>query len=85
VETKPLYQTDAYLRSFESTVIVANGTAVALDATAFFPGGGGQPHDVGRLLAGERVWQVAKVWREGPLIRHKVEGEVPPVGAAVSG
>jgi len=85
VETRQLYQTDSYLKTFDAAVIAINGSIVTLEATAFFPGGGGQPHDVGRLLAGERAWQVAKVWRDGPLIRHGVEGEPPPVEVAVRG
>ncbi|UCE65956.1 MAG: hypothetical protein JSU85_14050 [Candidatus Zixiibacteriota bacterium] len=43
--TTPLYQTDSYLREFEAKVVEANKDAnsIALDKTAFYPGGGGQP------------------------------------------
>ena len=43
-----LYQTDSYLREFEAQVIAVEGSAVALDRTAFYPGGGGQMADRGR-------------------------------------
>ena len=49
-DTELLYATDAYLRSFEARVeeITADG-GVVLDRTAFYPTGGGQPHDTGQL------------------------------------
>ena len=47
--TEFLYQTDSYLREFDATVVAVDAEAgrVALDRTAFYPGGGGQPGDVG--------------------------------------
>ena len=49
--TDLLYQTDSYLREFDATVVAVDAEAgrVALDRTAFYPGGGGQPGDVGTL------------------------------------
>ena len=80
-----LYQTDSYMREFEATVTAVEGHAVALDRTAFYPGGGGQPCDVGTLSAGGRVWPVTRVRRAGEDIWHEVEGEPPLVGAQVQG
>jgi len=85
LETRPIYHTDSTIRTFDATVIAVNGQAVALDATAFFPGGGGQPSDSGFLTDGARTWPVVKVRREGALIWHEVEGEPPAVGSAVRG
>jgi misacylated tRNA(Ala) deacylase len=95
--TEALYQTDSYLRAFDATVTAVEGNAVALDRTAFYPGGGGQPNDtgtlsllpspkIGRGAGGEgQVWQVTRVRRAGPDIWHEVEGEPPPVGTQVRG
>lgn len=83
METRLLYQTDAYLKQSDATVQAVNGSAVALDGTVFYPGGGGQPHDLGRLTGDARTWQIAKVWREGPTIWHRIEGGPPVAGAAV--
>lgn len=51
--TTRLYEQDAYCRSFEAAVHACEecdgGYAVELDATSFFPEGGGQPADTGRL------------------------------------
>lgn len=85
METRLLYQTDAYLRTFEATVVAVEGSAVALDATAFYPGGGGQPPDEGILTDGWQVWVVRAVRRQGPWVWHTVEGEPPAVGQRVRG
>lgn len=66
------YYDDAYLQTFDATVLAAEDDRIALDATAFYPGGGGQPHDTGWLeLAGTRL-SVTKVKKEGDLIWHWV-------------
>jgi misacylated tRNA(Ala) deacylase len=83
--TEALYQTDSYLREFEATVTAVEGNAVALDRTAFYPGGGGQPNDVGTLNAVGRTWQVLRVRRTGPDIWHEVEGQPPARGTRVRG
>src|SRR5688572_9048397 len=46
-----LFAVDAYLRDFEAAVEEVDRDAgrVALSRTAFYPGGGGQPHDLGTL------------------------------------
>ena len=51
--TEKLYEKDGTLYDFDATVLACekteHGYAVTLDRTAFFPGGGGQACDVGRL------------------------------------
>lgn len=83
--TEALYQTDSYLREFDAIVTGVEGNAVALDRTAFYPGGGGQPHDTGTLTAGSRTWRVAKVRKAGTEVWHEVEGEPPAAGTTVHG
>src|SRR3954453_3616796 len=79
--TDLLYLRDAYLREFDARVVEVRDDAVALDRTAFYPTGGGQPHDTGALdgLA------VSNVRKEGDLVWHTVDGDVPALGAAVHG
>jgi misacylated tRNA(Ala) deacylase len=79
--TELLYLRDAYLRSFDATVVAVDGDRVALDRTAFYPTGGGQPHDTG-MLAGRSVTSVVK---DGDTVWHTIEGEPPAVGDAVGG
>jgi misacylated tRNA(Ala) deacylase len=78
-----LFLTDAYLRQFTAKVTAVDGQRVALDRTAFYPTGGGQPHDTG-TLAGQPVVDVRK---EGPEVWHTLtEGALPPaVGDEVEG
>jgi alanyl-tRNA synthetase len=51
--TERLYYADAYQRTFQARVVQRlqweGLPAVVLDRTAFYPTGGGQPHDVGSL------------------------------------
>jgi len=73
-ETDLLHLHDAYLRDFTATVIdtrtdEGSGPAVALDRTAFYATGGGQPHDTG-TLAGATVTNVRK---EGGLVWHTLD------------
>jgi misacylated tRNA(Ala) deacylase len=44
-----LFRDDAYLRSCEATVVAADERGIRLDRTVFYPTGGGQPGDTGRL------------------------------------
>ncbi len=85
--TEPLFHTDSYLREFSATVTAADAAqgAVCLDRTAFYPGGGGQPCDLGALLVGGRSLRVTGVKRQGAEIWHVVEGPLPDVGAQVIG
>jgi misacylated tRNA(Ala) deacylase len=70
--TELLYQTDSYLREFDATVTAVEGSTVALDRTAFYPSGGGQPNDVGTLSAEGNTWQVTKVRKAGEVVWHEV-------------
>jgi len=83
--TEHLYQTDSYLREFEAVVTAVEGQAVALDRTAFFPGGGGQPHDVGTLTWAGHTAPVIRVKRQGDEVWHTLERDLPPVGTQVRG
>jgi misacylated tRNA(Ala) deacylase len=84
--TNALYHTDAYLKEFDATVTAVDGNKIALDRTAFYPGGGGQPNDVGALSAGNQTWNVIKVSKQGADIWHELDGDVPPpIGTAVHG
>jgi len=84
--TEPLYHTDAYCKEFDAAVTAVEGNAVALDRTSFYPGGGGQPCDVGALSLGHRTWTVAKVRKQGDEVWHELaEADPPPAGSTVHG
>jgi misacylated tRNA(Ala) deacylase len=77
--TDLLYLRDAYLAEFTATVVGAREGAVALDRTAFYPTGGGQPHDEG-TIAGIAVVDVRK---EGDDVWHTLDGPLPTEGQEV--
>lgn len=88
--TDLLYHTDSYLREFEALVTEVVGEGVVLDRTAFFPGGGGQPNDVGWLEVDGERWDVRKVKRSKgpagtPAVVHTLDRAAPPVGTTVKG
>jgi misacylated tRNA(Ala) deacylase len=72
--TEELYAVDAYRREFEAatTGTDPDGVRLALDRTAFYPGGGGQPPDVGELVVGEDRLAVVRV--AGPRRRGVARG-----------
>ncbi len=83
--TKVLCYEDSYLREFEAVVAESTNTGVILDRTAFYPGGGGQPADTGRLSDGGREWQVTKVSRDKGRLVHRLDTEPPSAGSVLMG
>jgi misacylated tRNA(Ala) deacylase len=93
--TDLLYQTDSSVKEFDARVVAvdASGSRVALDRTAFYPGGGGQPNDLGVLHL--HVFQdaetpevsvpVTAVKKEGDQVWHALAGVLPQEGASVTG
>jgi misacylated tRNA(Ala) deacylase len=82
-----LYMGDSYMREFDAVVIgVTDSGQVILDRTAFYPGGGGQPYDIGSLSCGETIWQVTQVGKADGEIVHTLEGGASPaIGDQVHG
>ena len=83
--THPIFHHDAYAREFDARVAAIDGDLLALDRTAFFPGGGGQPCDVGTLETSAGTLAVTAVKRRDGDIWHAVEGAAPEPGDDVRG
>ena len=83
--TEGLYLGDSYLKQFEASVVNLVDSAIVSDRTAFYPGGGGQPFDLGKLSDGERIWKVSKTKRVQGKIAHFTDGELPSVGTPIFG
>ncbi len=82
--TRKLFYEDCNQISFQATVTdcrqVKGGYAVTLDATAFYPEGGGQPCDLG-VLGGAKVLDVQE---QGEKIVHLCDSPLE-IGSQVSG
>ena len=75
--TQKLYETDSYCKEFTATVLSCEktdaGFEVILDKTAFFPEGGGQSADEGKI-DGARVLDVQE---KGGVVIHTLEAAIP--------
>ena len=73
--TEALYLHDAYVKRFEATVSSVTPEGVLLDRSAFYPVGGGQPADSGRLVGSDGTAARVVDVRKGPEgIRHVLGG-----------
>ncbi len=83
--TELLYHTDAYLKEFDATVTVVDGNRVALDRTALYARGGGQPSDTGVIKSDGREWRVTDSKKQGAEVWHQLDQPAPAVGTQVHG
>jgi misacylated tRNA(Ala) deacylase len=87
--TEALYHLDSYLKEFDAIVTAHNEEihAIALDKTAFFPGGGGQPCDMGIIHIGEATLTVEKMNKNGGDTWHILSpsDELPAIGSQIHG
>jgi alanyl-tRNA synthetase len=68
--TKLLYYEDESIREFEAKVLkVVDGKFVILDQTAFYPRGGGQEPDTGKIQSAK----VVEVTKQADVVVHKVD------------
>jgi misacylated tRNA(Ala) deacylase len=78
---------DAYARRADAMVVEVDADvgALRLDRTVFYPGGGGQPADVGWLQGvSGGSWRVTGARKRDDEIWHSVEGDLPAVDTRVS-
>src|SRR5258706_15205130 len=84
--TSRLYHDDSFRLTFDAEVVAHSAfggkTSVVLDRTAFYPESGGQMADRG-TLGGRSILDVQA--DDAGVVHHIVEGELPVLGAQVSG
>ena len=74
-----LYLDDPYLREFDADVTASAEEWCTLSRTAFHPGGGGQPHDRGRLTIRGRDVPVLEIREDDKgLIWHRAGLDLAP-------
>lgn len=74
--TEVLYSEDSYRKECDATVVsVKDGKYIVLDQTIFYPKGGGQPGDTGKIMKGNEVYNVVYVGKFSGDISHEVDRE----------
>lgn len=87
--TQRLYYTDAHTWQFSAQVVETttyhDKPTVVLDQTYFYPTGGGQPHDTGRLSDARVIDVVARA--DDKAVLHVLDGAAPTgkVNASIDG
>jgi len=72
--TRALYMEDSYLKECDSKVAsVKDGKFIVLDQTIFYPKGGGQPWDTGKIIKGDETYNVVYVGKFAGEISHEVD------------
>jgi len=72
--TKMLYLEDSYLEECDAAVVsVRDGRYVVLTQTIFYPKGGGQPWDMGKIAKGNEIYNVIYVGKFSGEISHEVD------------
>ena len=88
-ETRELFRDDGYLQSCDAEVTALTEQGVVVDQTVFYPRGGGQPGDTGRLCCSDgRELAIVDTFvdRESGAHIHQVDdpgAELPAVGERV--
>ena len=71
---KTLYLEDSYLKECDARVVsVTNGKYTVLDQTVFYPKGGGQPCDTGKIVKENETYNVVYVGKFSGEISHEVD------------
>jgi misacylated tRNA(Ala) deacylase len=85
--TERIYSTDQYAREVAATIVDVDPDdgRVLLDRTVFYPGGGGQPHDLGEVTIGDDRLQVVRVAEDQRGVWHWLDGGLPKPGTDVRG
>jgi len=86
--TEPLYLKDHYLKEFEAVVTeVLEGYHLVLNKSSFFPQGGGQPNDMGKIikLTDNKEFNVLNVRKESGKTIHDIDKEGLKTGDKIKG
>lgn len=86
--TEALFRDDAYLTACVAKVVAHEGDGIVLDRTVFYPTGGGQPGDAGRLVWDGGSCDIACAVKaaDGAGVLHRLaEGAtMPAIGTALT-
>ncbi len=87
MKTKLIYHQNSYTYECTAKVVAVEGDEIALDATVFFPGGGGQMADQGTITWDEQQCEAVVIAtnKRDDMIWHALDRTPPTVGTEVVG
>lgn len=71
-----LYWKDAYMKKFDATASKIDGNKITLDRTAFYPTGGGQLNDTGKIIVNGNEYRIIDVKEEQADITHIADATI---------
>jgi len=74
--TRRVFHEDPYARRLKARVAGARGRYIVFDSTLFYPTGGGQIHDTGRIVVRGETYRVVDVQKVGDVIVHVLDRDV---------
>lgn len=74
--TEKLYLKDSYLRETNAKITNKNGSEITVDTDVFYPEGGGQPADSGKVLYKETEYSVKDIKKDGENIVLMLDKEI---------
>jgi misacylated tRNA(Ala) deacylase len=87
MKTKLLYHANSFTYECTATVVAVEGDEIALDATVFYPGGGGQMADRG-IISWDDQREMANIIamnKRNDIVWHTVDSAPPAIGTQVVG
>lgn len=79
-----IYLTDSYAKECEAKVLeMPEPKKAVLDVNLFYPRGGGQPCDVGKLVSGQDIFTITNVEKKDGKIIHELDREGLAAGQQV--
>ena len=73
--TELLCLKDSYAKEFTAKIVSVNGSSIVLDKTLFYPSGGGQPADTGKIVFNGSEYNVLNVKKDPAGIIHEADKE----------
>jgi len=83
MQSELVFLKDSYLKEIETVVLEKGENWVSVEKTIFYPEGGGQPSDSGKIEWNGNSSIVKEVKKEGGVIKHFLEGEIPKKNSKV--
>jgi Ser-tRNA(Ala) deacylase AlaX len=81
--TEKLFLKDSYLKSCDAEVTTVTGAEIMLDRTVFYPQGGGQQCDLGKIIRGAEEFNVVLVKNSENGVLHTLDRQGLNVGDKV--